>query len=373
MIREATPIGSARRHRAAPAALLAACLIALLAPQARAQLQESQVLILFNSQNAESQAVRDLYVAAHPGVVEFDINDTAVQPGNIVRNDYLTKIRDPLRAFLNTTGPNPLSQQIVAIVTTRGLPARIRALGSGTDEFQLYSTYASLESELTLLQQNLEGPGAGVFAFNYSGAIDNPYHRLLGQPIGNFDRSQIETQRGFLFNPAGAWFINGLTPGDFYLVTRLDSAPGASTTALEEIEALINRSMNLSVIRCDVQAFFDEYPSAAGCNQLDDDSFGPAFPGGDDFGNTTDLLINEGFNATHDETFEFFEGPEIPDQSHPILILGTYGENHRLNNCGENPAGAGVYVQTYSNIHPAAVFHSIESFNGNSIIDGTIR
>lgn len=360
-----------RRDRLRPVAAIVTLLLA--ASSARGALSEEQVLILYNSANADSQAVRDLYLAARPDVLEFDLNDTSLAPGNITRSEYLAKIRDPLRDHLNNGGSGPRSEQVIAIVTTRGLPARVRAPGSGASEFQLNSSFASLESELALLQQDLEAAGNAALPFRYSGIIDNPYHRIVDTGIDTFDRDQVETQRPFGFISVGAWNINGLTPGDLYLVCRLDSAPSDDATALENISAMIDRAQGQTLSSCEAQAFFDEYPAGDGCAQLDSAGLGGAFPGGDDFSAAAGLLESAGFNVTHDETFEFFEGPEVPDQETPLILLATYGENHKIGGCGQNPTGQGVYVQTYENIHPAGSFFSVESFNGNSLIDGTGR
>lgn len=43
-------------------------------PFAQAALQENQVLLKCNSRNNESLAIRNAYLAVHPGVVEYDLN-----------------------------------------------------------------------------------------------------------------------------------------------------------------------------------------------------------------------------------------------------------------------------------------------------------
>lgn len=356
------------------AASVAVCLL-IASPAVLAQsLTEDRVLLLYNSANAESLAVRNLYLAAHPGVLEFDINDATLSPsdptdlGNILRNQYLNRIRTPLIEFLAGPSPTgePLAEHIIAIATTRGLPARI----TGSNEFELFSTFSSLESELALLQQDLTIAGPGDFPAIFNGTIDNPYHFLVGQPIAGFDRSAITAQKSFQLVQSVAWQAPDLTPGDMYLVCRLDSAPDATHTALENIEALLTRSASLSFEPADVQALLDEY--SAEFDQLDDDG-GLFFPTNDDFDDTTSFLVSMGVPTLHDETFDFITGDELPDQTRPLLLLGGYGENHDLNGWGANPPGAGTYISTFPNLHPAAVFISYESFNGNSIINGLPR
>jgi len=343
----------------------------LSAGTAGASLGPQNVLLLYNSQNAESLAVRNAYIAARPGVVQFDLNDATITPGEIGRAVYLTKIRNPLKAFINgdSTG-NDLSQQIIAIATTRGLPA---VLG-GNNEFSNVSAWASLESELTLLQQDLEtGSNPGQLPFRFNGIVDNPYHRLNGLAVTGFSRANVKTQRTFVnveSTPAGfqTWMVNQLTPGTMYLVCRLDSAPGpGAQTAVQNIEALIQRSLDLRITPCRAQVLLDE--DAGGF--LDAQGLAPRYPSIDDYTQTATAMGLQGFRVVHDQTNNFITGPELADQTRPLVALASYGENHDLNG-GENPPGNGSYLTTY-NFHPAAMLISLESFNGNSLIDGTQR
>ncbi|MBL0921299.1 MAG: hypothetical protein IBJ10_04125 [Phycisphaerales bacterium] len=330
-------------------------------------LTPDRVMILYNSQNADSLAVRNLYRAAHPGVtLELDLNDANVQPGtSFTRNNYLNRVRAPLLAYLaGTDGAGvPLSQRVICIVTTRGLPARI----NGTAEFDAASSWASLESELTLAHQDLEAPGASNLPFRYSGIVDNPYH-ALSAPIDGYSRASITTARPFQYFAQGAWRINGLTPGDLYLVVRLDAAPSAGATAVENVAALLQRSAAPAVDVCGVQVLLDEYGCA---DQLDDDGFTSLFPGADDFGLTRQTLESAGFSVTHDQTTAWVSFADLPD-GRPLAVFGTYGENHDLQGCGDDPPGDGSYVWDYL-YAPGAMFVSYESFNGASIHDGQPR
>ncbi len=334
-------------------------------------LTEDRVLLLYNSANAESLAVRELYVAAHPGVLQLDLADSTLAPGSISRDDYLTKIRAPLLAYLNNGSAFPRSQQVIAIATTRGLPARI----NGKAEFNFNSTWSSVESELALMQQNLEAAGAGQLPTLHHGVVDNPYHLVFDAPIESISRANIETLQT-ASQPAGAfWRFDGLTPGDIYLVCRLDAAPDATRSAVANVAALIQRSQNLVVSPCKTQALLDEYACS---EQLDDDGFVGLFTSFDDFDRARINLGAFDVSVLHDETFAFFEGHELPDQSKPLLVIGTYGENHKIDLgtgvCGENPVGQGTYISTYAPLlHPAAMFIAYESFGGNSIVDGMSR
>lgn len=372
-------IGQHRKSSTSDARWVWAALIAVLWPvtAASGQLTEPRVLLVYNSQNADSLAVRNMYIAARPNVRQFDLNSaflaTRAAPldGDLTRAQYVTNVRDPIRNFINgTTPPGPdLSQTIVCIVTTRGLPARVEG---GFDEFQTNSSYSSIEADLTLLQQNLELAGSGGLPFRYSGHVDNPYHTRLNQPILGFARTGISTARTFqstLLAPGlSTWIALGLTPGDIYLVCRLDAAPTPGATALENVQALIDRSQNLVVNRCQVQAVFDR---CAGPNFLDDDGVGATYPATNDFPNSHAALLAARFPSRLDETFAFLDGPTLPDQLRQVLVVGSYGENHGVCS-GANPPGVGTYVESYD-IHPAGVFIAYESFNGNSIVDGLQR
>ncbi len=345
-----------------------------LASGASAQsLTPERVLVLYNSQNAESLAVRNAYVAARPGVLEFDLDHPNLGPGALTRGQYRSRVRDPLRSHLQTVvGGTALAETVIAIATTRGLPARI----NGNDEFTLASERASLESELSVLFQDLDAAGSGSLPFQYSGMLDNPYHFMTNAPIASFSRSNIQTAAPFSRINLGpgqdAWSSSSLTPGDLYLVCRLDAGAGASTTALEETLALIERSSDpaqMHVSLACVQALLDEFP--AGNDQLDDDGASPLFPSNQDFEQARSVLLGMGVTTTHDETTNFITGPELSG-TQPLLVLGTYGENHDLDGAGDNPPGQGTYLTTYTP-HPAGVVVTYESFSGNCLIDGTQR
>lgn len=336
-------------------------------------LQESNVLVLFNSRNDESQAVRDMYVARRPNVREFDLDDNVVDNNSVNRANYVSRIVEPLRDFINGDVPpfEDISGEVMAIVTTRGLPGIIRRFETN-DEFQVNSTWTALESELALLQQNLEQAGSPPLDFLFSGAIDNPYHTAVGQPITSFSRANVQSPATFNqinFAPGIAtWQSPDLTPGDIYLVTRLDAVTtGEGTTgqitALEHIEMLLDRSSSPAFSICGVQSLLDEYDSPG--NELDDDGLGTVYPASPDFENTTSLLTNAGFDVLHDQTTNFVTGSELPDDR-PVLVLGTYGENHNLEGRGDPAPGNATYIETY-NLHPASIFISYESFNGTSI------
>jgi hypothetical protein len=360
----------------------------VLAGSAQAELMPANVLVVFNSRNQESLAVQQAYIAARPGVLSVDLASDALNIGSVTRAQYLALIRDPVRNFVNgvTTGIDR-SRSIIAIATTRGLPARILSPAGLGDEFTTQSAWASVESELTLLQQDLESAGSPELPNRYNGFIANPARGLVGVPFDSIPRDNILIQRPFvsiLLSDQGdaAWEIPSLTAGDIYLVCRLDSAAGfspATTAAVQNIQSLIARSGALSVDRCGVQALVDEWdapppPPVSSGFELDDGAVPPLFIGGSDFENSTGVLRSLGIRTTQDENFNFVSGPELADQMRPLLVLGTYGTNHNAFGAWGAPADGGVnYIQSYS-VHPAAIFVAYESWNGTSIYaPGTSR
>ncbi len=346
------------------AGLLAAC-------SASAQLSADRTLLVYNSANADSLAVRNMYVAARPGVRQLDINDAFVLPGTIARAEYLSRIRSKVITFLAGTGPGgvPMSQHIIAMATTRGLPVRVE----GANEFDISSTWAALESELALVQQDMEAAGVANLPLRNNGIVRNPYYRVLGTPVTNFSRTGITAAKPFTWISPGTWRMDSSTGGDIYLVCRLDAAPsvpgsGGSATSLQNIQALLNRSANPRVDPCGVQMLLDEY----GCsNHLDDDGLGALFPALDDFGRTRAIMQGAGYTVTHDETSAWRSMASLPDQR-PLLVFGTYGVNHSLSGCGASPPQGQFYPGAYT-YHPASCFVSIESFNGNWMVDQGYR
>jgi hypothetical protein len=208
--------------------------------------------------------------------------------------------------------------------------------------------------------------------------IDNPYHRQFNAPIDSFARNTVKIQRQFNAfrtatgpNPEDfveSWQVSSFDPGDMYLVCRVDSGPAtfADPVAIDNVAALLERSMNPVVCASQVQALLDEFGVPPATFELDDGFFPPLFESSEDFELTATALSGMGIDALHDETTNFFEGPELTEQTRPIFALGTYGENHNANGWGEAAPGAATYLQTYD-FHPAAILLNIESWCGTSM------
>ncbi|MDA0766797.1 MAG: hypothetical protein O3A92_08245, partial [Verrucomicrobia bacterium] len=215
-----------------------------------AALTPNQVLVLYNSKAADSEAVYQYYAAARPGVLGFDLDDATLGAGTISYADYVAKIRNPLRAHLVATA---LQEEVVVFVLTRGLPHRVRDISAGdigdnpTGAYNRINagqaTYASVDSELTLLWQNLEvGENNGVMDSAADNNVLNPYYNN-SNPVTNYSRSSITSTKKFVQVSGPRWQMrdtqNGpsSTPGSICLTARLDG------DSLVAVQGLIDRGV----------------------------------------------------------------------------------------------------------------------------------
>ena len=352
---------------------------------ARADVLPSQVLVLYNSQAFEGLALKNYYMAAHPGIPAanvYDVADPNFGPIETTYSDFVTKLRNPLRNYLLQAG-SPDPSDIVAICIIRPFPHRIMdttAGDSGDNPSFTYNetiagdaTNASMDAELALLWQNLDVGEAGGALDSYSdNMIVNPYHKS-NLPIGNFSRTNITTTKTFInsqvmypSDPPLCWLLGGsgatrLTPGDIYLVCRVDGS------TLADAEAEIDRARNLVVNKAAVKIILDEnnVTDTAHCSQYDDDWLfvdDPSDPFWDknDFENTRDILVANGWNVRYDNAFNFINANE---ESAPIIGYSSYGENDSGGGCGESASYG--YIQGF-NFAPGASFNTIESYNARA-------
>ncbi len=342
----------------------------------------SQVIVVLNSAFPEAVTLKNAYLAARPGIPAanvLDLNDATLTLADITYANFVSKIRTPIRNYLLLAGP-PAPSDIVAMVLVRPFPHRILDTdnptvgdgGGSINEFlppssggQGDATYASVDAELVLLWQNLNtGEAGGTMDSKSDNLIDNPYHQSAAR-IAQFPRTFIQTQKTLLNSSNVAWTLGGsgstlLTPGDMYLVCRLDGNSVADALALVERSpfAYFNQALG--------RILLDEY-NVAGGQDLDDDSlFGPGDPfnAGDDYEEARNILQAAGWDVRYDGTFDFIDGTE--DMS-PILAYASYGENHDVNGLGEPPPPPpGTYIEAFK-LPFSAIFNTIESFNARSI------
>ncbi|HRX86791.1 MAG TPA: hypothetical protein P5572_17330, partial [Phycisphaerae bacterium] len=197
-------------------AVIAAAIVASLAVQSvRADISENQVLVVYNSASADGTALRTAYLAAHPGIPTtniLDLNDASLLVPDLTYANFVSKLRTPIRNHLNATGT---AQSIVAIALLRPIPHRIQdtdnptvgdAPSAAVNELSAGdATYASVDTELALLWQNLDtGEAGGTMDSLSDNMIVNPYHTsTVG--IDAFSRANITTAKTFANLGNAAW------------------------------------------------------------------------------------------------------------------------------------------------------------------------
>ncbi len=373
---------------------------------ARADLKESQVLVVYDSRIPDSKAVAEYYAGsskvpggtgglpgARPGVRVVDLftlSGGGVFPvaTDITYANFVAKLRNPLRLHLST---NSLSRTIRCLVLTKGLPHRILDFdvpGAGDQPGQAAAemnagdvTYSSVDSELTLLNQTLEtGENGGLGDSKSDGGILNPFARTT-QPISGYGTMNIQSGKNYLAVGGFGGILwrtltvgaSALTAGDIYLVCRLDGP------TLPQVFASIDRAQNITLDLETATIILDESGSdglqftSDADSEIDNDGPVSFTNGGDDYEQTRDLLTGDGrfaaanirYNAAAGAS-QFFVGPLVNYGggivvNNPIMLLATYGNNHN-----GSPGTAGTTYPTSYIYAPGAIFNTIESYNGRA-------
>jgi hypothetical protein len=389
---------------------LAAGLLAR-AAQAQPQLVESQVLVIYDSRISDSLLVAEHYAGSanvsggvggvagsRPGVHVFNLaaaGATVTAPGTTTYPNFITRIRTPLREHLDSSG---LTHEIRCIVTTKGLPHRVRDTdnaNSGDSPSQTENehinrdvTNAALEAEIALLWQDLTEGEAGGSADSFAdGMILNPYWGR-SDPISVWPTTHITSPKDFIgpFVAGRFWWTDTdepashLTPGDMYLVCRLDGH------TVDDVRALIDRSRHIVVDMRSVAVVLDESESDGvqtppPSSEFDNIHALPQTTSGDDYELCRDTLLADGrvlapnirYNALSDAA-NFIVGPRISYGgegivvAEPVLLLAHYGANHH----GTKPGGSGAvplasssYAESF-HYSPGAIMNTMESFNARA-------
>ena len=352
-------------------------MIGLIPSQAVAQLGPSNVLVLYNSQVADSLEVFNYYSGIRTGVLGVDLNDATLGAGNISYGDYETKIRDKVRTHLTN---NSLQQQVAVLVLTKGLPHRIQDTdnatvgdfaGQASNEWNNGdATYASVDSELTLLWENLQtGETGGEFDSHADNFVINPYHGSSSS-ITSFNRSSITSPNNFqdFADLNRMWHLPSSDPGDIYLTARLDG------NTVDQVKDSIDRAQNVRFNQFTDRIIIDENDGnlTSQGDEKDDTTFflpkstDPSYQGNDYDETNSDVLQGNYSNVTFDESSTLLIGAtgsvplsDTQSVSGPVAALVSFGHNHTA---GGNE---GAYVQTFDG-QPVdgAIFNTLESFNG---------
>jgi hypothetical protein len=341
----------------------------------RAELQQNQVLLLYNSQNSDSLAVYNYYTSIYSGVLGFDLNDATVTQGNISYSNYETKIRDPLRTYLTN---NNLEEQVVCITTTKGIPHRVQdtdnanigdnPTGQGSETNAGDATSASVDSELSLLWQDLSNGEAGGYMDSHAdNLIANPYYGD-SNGLDSYSRNFITYTEWVWLNyqdidPESSpfWYMGvdlggggfGVaTPGNFYYTTRLDA------DTVQDVKDMIDRAQDIEYDPASQLIIFDESTRTYD---------------GDDYENAaaylvdnnvwdSDWVISDGATGT----FYIGASGDVADTAKvrvydDVAMLVSYGGNH-------SDSSQKNYVLTYDGqLVNGAIWNSMESYNGRPL------
>ena len=396
---------------------LTAVMVACLGTRAGAQLREDQVLVVFDSRITDSLAIAEYYAGSskvpggtgaergiHPAVRVMDLAATSQAVMGVPDIDYATfatRLRDPIRSHLTATDPTDL---VRCIVLTKGIPHRIQdqtnpALGDQPWNVDAALnagniTYASVDSELVLLWQNLnDGSGGQSQGSRAAGMIVNPFWRAT-QPIAKFTRPNLHAQRtlqALYTPPTGIMWRSpatgtALTAGDMYLVCRLDA------DNVNNVRAMIDRAqvgyidLNASAIILD-ETGSNGVTDATPVNspEYDSQDFGDALAdsylwGGDDFEQTRDLAASDGrWNPSkviydgQSGAANFVLGPRRSFYTEgifvadPVVLLASEGQNANLRGTVAGGGAAGADLVNTFNWAPMGVCNTIESYNGRAL------
>lgn len=282
------------------------------APAAVAQdysLRQDQVLVVYDWRIPDSLLVAEHYagsakvpggVGGKPGVrpgvrvVNLDnlLAPVAMTP-DITYQQFKDSHRTPLRAWLVANDPRGL---VRCIVLTKGLPHRVRDTDNSTigDDPLGFSgefaggdaTCATVDAELALLHLNLDQGENGSRGDSFAdGLIINPYHNQ-SLPIGAWPTRQRRNNRSFdwvLVASQGTGVIcrsrtiptvQVLTPGDMYMVCRLDGPTVADVQAMiDRAAAGLPVDTDSAVLVLD-ESRSDGVANAAANSELDNDDLG---------------------------------------------------------------------------------------------------
>ena len=298
------------------ATLLAASFLLLLVHRAHA-LDASNVLVLYNSASSDSSTIAQHYASVHPGVTLLGLSNVPAGE-EISAQSYLTNIRPQVIAGLTSN--------IDVIVTTKGLPLRIdsgnKPAGNGSWNWKRYS---SLESELTRVDTigTVDQMGDQYWAIGQDGQpalASNPYYKSAQ----SFDHDVYGTRLTAR--------LDGFSVAD--VVGSIDRAQ----------QAVVGSSPSpiRFVVDDDPTKTYDQMPSLA--NQV---------------------LAPRSMGYQYDNTSSF-----LGTSDGNVIGYVSHG-----NNQASTPAG---YIRDSQNglsfqIADGAVFHTWESYNGYSFVEGGNR
>lgn len=324
----------------------------VLASPAAAEITPANILVLYNSASQDGQAIANYYAQVHPGVQLLPLTGVSTSE-QITADDYLATIRPQVLSALT-----PSTE---VIVTTKGLPLRIQVTEpvpssvwpnppTYTDPWGVNHTisswkpYSSLESELADIDRVASWEMMGDQSYQLGG-----YTHFAANPYFNtYDPLNPTVPRSFSHANTGT-----------RLASRLDGF------TVNDVTAAINRAQN---------AFIGPTNSPAGPLHflVDND---PSKTYGTIMANLVSNVLNPaGMPVTYDNTSGF-----VSSTTGSVMGYVSHGANQAstppyVPPDPDNPDAPppGSYIINGLNITPAngAVFHTWESFNARSFVQG---
>jgi uncharacterized protein (TIGR03790 family) len=230
---------------------LLCCLPLLVVSQSFGQPPDS-VLIVVNQSSALSRKIGEYYAARRRVPASNICRFSASTDEEISRADFNDQIAHPIQDYLRV---HNLTEKILYIVTTAGLPLKVRGSGGLTGDA------ASVDSELTLLYFDLHGRSHALGA-----GIANPFFGKMNAPFRHpdFPIYLVTRLAGYDFDDAKALVDRALLAhnrGKFVIDLKADDATHGNRWLLEAAQQLprdrvvLDRSADVLEHESDVIAY----------------------------------------------------------------------------------------------------------------------
>lgn len=327
----------------------------------------SNVLVLYNTASTEGTELANYYAKVHPGVQLLGLTGVTTDE-EVTANYYLSTIRPQILPALNSS--------ISTIVTTKGLPLRIRVAeprpSSYTDPFDVtrstssyyWRTYSSLESELTRIDQICMPEQMGdqkyqeawdLGAPNYPQPARNPYYGVttsfnyndyclpnyggmrLTSRLDGYTVSDVKAA----INKAQKAYVSFYAPSYPYVV--MDNDPNASAASQWLMQQLHDNVIDAS----GQQHVYD--PTSAAITSAPGSVIGYVSHGIHGAGVSQDYILNLSFSMANGAVFDTHES------------YNAYTFNGQP---GENPKGQGLVADWLSKGGTVGIGNVQEPYSG---------
>lgn len=316
-------------------------------------IQPENVLVLYNAddgQDGDGAQIANYYQQLRPGVHTLGIsgvNSTLIGPTDelIDAQDYLDVIRPQVLA-----GIDSIPDSIDVIVTTKGMPLRIRAIEPDNSNAYSWERFSSLESELTRIDsiETIDQMGEQFFQSGFPPQIDpfmasNPY-----------------------YNTNVPFVRDGIDPfhEDIRLSARLDGY------SVESVRASLDRAQEVYVVPYGQYIVADDKSASNSIDQINEGGISGIGPG---------MGLENTLNSLYGTDSQF--SPLLYDESstaitstdRPVLGYVSHGTNDgsAADSLGDKYLGkfvSGIYEpgEVDFEFTDGAIFHTYESFNAVS-------